>query len=145
MNEALEYTAVKMSISKIESFAEFVSIENEEMIINKFLDKVNKFSNDLNRLSSLFEDLENTLLQDFNKYTSEHREYLITELNSLRTKSIKLYVTLNNTTYAKGMKTSIVRFKATIDNLKEFIIDFKTVENLNLNEEYNLLIESLIK
>jgi len=53
MVEALEYTAIKTSIGKVESFAQFVHLENEEIMINHFLDKINIFTKDLNRLTDL--------------------------------------------------------------------------------------------
>ena len=145
MTEALEYITVSKSLTKIETFAEFVSIENEEILLNNFLDKINKFTTDLNRLTDLFLELDSILLTDFNKYTEAHKAILIEKLKEIRKKGIILYSTLSRTEMAKGMHTAIANYKRALDLVKEFICDLEVSKELKNDGDYNLIVDSFSK
>lgn len=144
MTDTLEFVSVNKSLTKIESFTNFVSIESEEIVINKFLDRINGFTKDLDRLTDLLIELDTLLLSDFNKYTSEQRAVLIDSLTKLKKSGVILFVNLSHTTYAKGMKSSLRRYKTSLDSIKEIIDDLDTSESLKKDDDYNSIIDSLL-
>ena len=115
--ETLEYNTIKKSICKIESFTEFVHFENEEIIINNFLDRIIEFTNDLNRLTNLLTDLDKELDIKFNAFDHETKADLVVYLSNLRGKAIELHLALLNTPFSEGMKTAISEHQFAVEGL----------------------------
>jgi molecular chaperone GrpE (heat shock protein) len=146
MPDVAEYKSVKANIEMVNSFAHFikVSYESEEEKMNAFLDAVSEFTNDLTRLNKLFNNLEKSLLANFNTLTKQQKEDILPDLLLVKDKGVKLYSYLNKSKHHVGLASVLSEFKMNLDILKEITEDIKITEELKDDDEYNAIVSSFL-
>lgn len=142
--EILEYTRIKKDIEKTYHFANYVTSESEEVLINKFLDTILELNSDLDRLISFVNIIHNCLLNLFDKFSLENKKEIFNNLKALLDSIEKINVVIHSYSNANKTFKNLEKFSSSLDLLKELCADIETSIYLAEDQDYNDIVNSFL-
>ncbi len=115
---------IKKNISDVQFESREITIPFET-VINKHLDTILSFQQDIRRLTEMIDELTERLHIDFLRLTSDNVMEIREDLKNLILELVQLYVLFRKSILYEGAKTFIKEFHSSIDSLREVTDDLE--------------------